>query len=183
MCLTELGEPALFIGEPVRQVGRCAIGVDRQPCGGDAQRERQPVAEHRDPVRRRRVDAAIAGHPAEQVTGFAKVQYAQCVQPCTLVRDQVVQPVAAADQDQAGTRAGQKRAYLFRGPRVVQDDQHLPAMEHAAEQRGSLIERAGYLLTGDAKCAQESVQRSARRQRLLVRVVTAKVGIELALRR
>src|SRR5262249_18717492 len=41
------------------------------------------------------------------------------------------------------------------------------------------VEPARYLVTGDAERAQEPVKRGARRQRLLVRVVAAKVGIEL----
>ena len=68
---------------------------------------------------------------------------------------------------------------MFWVPGVVQDDQDLPAMKHAAEQRSSFVECAWYLLTGDAKRAQELLKRSARRQWLLVRVVATKIGIEL----
>src|SRR5262249_56339787 len=46
-------------------------------------------------------------------------------------------------------------------------------------QRGALVDPARYLLTGDAERAQEPVERGARRQRLPVRVVATKVGIEL----
>ena len=53
-------------------------------------------------------------------------------------------------------------------------------MQHAAEQCSAVVEPAWYLVAGHTKRAQEPVEHGGRGQRLLVRVVAAKVGVELA---
>ena len=100
----QLVEAAALVGEPVGQLPQPQLRAQRQPGGGDPQRQRQVPARGGDPRGTARVPAdAHAGHAFEQLLGLG-VGERRDAHPVRA--GQAGQPAAAGDEDGAGRRAG-----------------------------------------------------------------------------
>ncbi len=97
--------------------------MSRTVCGSAANRGAEPIGQQRPCV--------------------LLVQDAQVHRASTLVRHQSQQLVAAGDQDEAVRRAGEQRSDLVGVQRVVEDDEHTPAGQNTAVERGLALRVPG----------------------------------------
>ena len=101
----------------------------------------------------------LAQPAGQQLMSLVGGQHVQRDQPGAFRRGQPGQPRPAGHQGQAGPAARQQRPHLGGVTRVVQDDQHPLAGQHAPVQGGLRVDAVRYLLLGDPERAEEPAQR------------------------
>ena len=175
-------EPAPRVVQLGGELGQRALGPPRRPAGRDAQGQREAGAGGDDLVRGPGFgrDAGPAEPAGEHLVRLDVAEHVEGERNRAFGRDQPGQLVAGGHHDQRARRAGQQRPHLGDVARVVQDDQHLPVVEQAAEQRGTALGVGRDPVRRHAQRVEEQAQRLGRLHRRRGRVETAQVDVQLA---
>jgi hypothetical protein len=149
--------------------------------GGDPEREREMRAQAGQGSGRHRLgtDPVVADQPGQQRDGLGRPEDLDNDRAGALRRHQPAQPVPARDQDKAQRISGKQRPHLVGSGGIVQQDEHPPAGQRAAEQRGCFIGVHWLPLRVDAETTKQLAKRVNRPQRQH-RGVAVQVNVELA---